>query len=857
MNNFRGRSYLSENIDDLQHPAAPLLRDWRDNGVPAQTSSATWTSEQRDECVRRGCHHSANEHSDFLREEMAEFIENKFWMVLPYDQVRDLPNLQLSPAAVKDERDRKPRLLSDHSWPWGWDPINVTTLPHAPPEAMQFGRALHRILYRIRHANPRYGPVLASKHDIKDGFYRMFLNATDCPRLALVLPQYEGEPQLVAIPMSSTMGWVQSPPTFSVMSETVCDLANQRSENLRLPEQEHRLEPLAAAMDDCDRTWTPRPREPEDTTANDKLHAAAGIANANDRLHEHLSPFSNSAFNRPLAFTDVYVDDFIQLVQGSRRRMKALRQQLLEAIDLVLSQPNLDEKHRNEAVSLKKLLKGDGSWATRKLILGWLIDTVRQTLELPAYRKEALAEIFTELAGKNRVSNKRWMEILGKLRFVSVAIPGTGSLFTALQGALTKANGNRIRITRQLRDHIQAFASLAASLSSRPTHLAEIIPQDPSFVGTTDAAKAGMGGVIFDALGHSYFWRYPFPPEVQQRLVSADNPHGDITNSDLEHAGVIAQAFLIGDMPNSTYATALTGCDNTSAVARSQKGTAPCDGSAAHLCHIASQHQREHRYCHQVSYLPGPVNTMADDASRLQHLTDSSLHHHFTQQYPQPQPWEQLHLTPEHASTLISALLSNSPASLSLPKPKRPKTRSSDTGSCSVRTMANALPSVTSLITKTSSPTCLSSPCGTDEKAKPVTLSGVMQWLRPCKPSGRGYPTWTATIPESKFLEAQSSIPYSKLSSKHSTMKTLRPHAPTLPTSPSSATSLTHSTPNTPSKARLNAMSLTSSSLPSSGSSVLQNISNLPTRKPDLRPSSSNTSTSPSEVLSTTHPRHL
>jgi hypothetical protein len=141
---------------------------------------------------------------------MAEFIDNRFWVVLPYKLVRDLPQLQLSPAAVKEERQRKPRLLCDHSW----YPVNECTLPHAPPEAMQFGGALQRVLHNVRHANPKFGPVHLSKYDIKDGFYRMFLKPSDCPRLAVILPLYKGEEQLVAIPMSSTMGWEQSPPTF-------------------------------------------------------------------------------------------------------------------------------------------------------------------------------------------------------------------------------------------------------------------------------------------------------------------------------------------------------------------------------------------------------------------------------------------------------------------------------------------------------------------------------------------------------------------------------------------------------------------------------------------------------------------
>ena len=63
---FRGRSYLSEDLDDLQHPAAPLLRKWRDKGVPAGTNSQPWDATRLDHCIQRGCHPSATMHQDFL-----------------------------------------------------------------------------------------------------------------------------------------------------------------------------------------------------------------------------------------------------------------------------------------------------------------------------------------------------------------------------------------------------------------------------------------------------------------------------------------------------------------------------------------------------------------------------------------------------------------------------------------------------------------------------------------------------------------------------------------------------------------------------------------------------------------------
>ena len=102
---------------------------------------------------------------------------------------------------------------------------------------MQFGGALPWILSDMRHANPRYGPVRLSKHDIKDGFYRMFFRAKDCPKLAIMTPRYPGE--------EPTMGWTMSPLTFSAMSETVADVANHDFQTSPRSAPEHRLSDAA------------------------------------------------------------------------------------------------------------------------------------------------------------------------------------------------------------------------------------------------------------------------------------------------------------------------------------------------------------------------------------------------------------------------------------------------------------------------------------------------------------------------------------------------------------------------------------------------------------------------------------
>ena len=127
---------------------------------------------------------------------------------------------------------------------------------------------------------------------------------------------------------------------------------------------------------------------------------------------------SNVPLDSAARHVDVFVDDFIRLVQGSRRH-------ILHAIDMVLDQPLPGETLRNEAASLKKLLQGDGYWDTRKFILGWIIDTLRGTLELPAHRVQRLHDIFASLRGKQRMSMRKWQKVLGELRIMSIGVPGS------------------------------------------------------------------------------------------------------------------------------------------------------------------------------------------------------------------------------------------------------------------------------------------------------------------------------------------------------------------------------------------------------------------------------------------------
>ena len=88
--------------------------------------------------------------------------------------------------------------------------------------------------------------------------------------------------------------------------------------------------------------------------------------------------------------------------QGTDARLNRLRRILFQINDLVF-RPNDEEDDRNgrkEPASEKKMKKGDACWSTLHTILGWLIDTLRRTIELPPHRKERLTSCIDRLKGR-------------------------------------------------------------------------------------------------------------------------------------------------------------------------------------------------------------------------------------------------------------------------------------------------------------------------------------------------------------------------------------------------------------------------------------------------------------------------
>ncbi len=144
----------------------------------------------------------------------------------------------------------------------------------------------------------------------------------------------------------------------------------------------------------------------------------------------------------------------------------------------------------------------------------------------------------------------------------------------------------------------------------------------PRYVGYHDAAAEGAGGVWFSLTDHMppLVWRVGFPPNIASNIVSDANPHGGITNSDLELAAeVLAIRVILEQAPNIKHAPLGTLCDNTPTVSWVEKMVSkvkmPTAGRLLRGLAVMLHHWHAGRLT--AVHVPGPDNIMADIALRL------------------------------------------------------------------------------------------------------------------------------------------------------------------------------------------------------------------------------------------------
>ena len=83
---FIRRHQPCSNFADLAkvtHTALPVLKQYRDRGVPVRLSTEPWTAERLEAALARGAHPSCDKATGFLRKEFVDMINKGQFVVLP------------------------------------------------------------------------------------------------------------------------------------------------------------------------------------------------------------------------------------------------------------------------------------------------------------------------------------------------------------------------------------------------------------------------------------------------------------------------------------------------------------------------------------------------------------------------------------------------------------------------------------------------------------------------------------------------------------------------------------------------------------------------------------------------------
>jgi hypothetical protein len=275
---------------------------------------------------------------------------------------------------------------------------------------------------------------------------------------------------------------------------------------------------------------------------------------------------------------EVYVDNFVGVLHSDDLEvLRHATRAMLHAIHSVFLPPasGLSDE---DPISFKKLLAGDGVWATCKEILGWIFDGILCTMELPPEKIEQIVANLATAIFHRRLPLKEFRALLGKLQHASTAMPTGKCILTPLCKLVEAQQDRRVLCFSKEPIVLKAPRDIRILLresTSRRTHVRELVPDLPVHVGFCDACKRGAGGAWISGSKNIQpaVWRVEWPIDIQTRLVSWSNPKGDLTINDLEMAGLLLQCLVLELFVDLKHEHVAAWCDNTSAVSWARRMT--------------------------------------------------------------------------------------------------------------------------------------------------------------------------------------------------------------------------------------------------------------------------------------------
>jgi hypothetical protein len=428
------------------HPITPTLKECR-HGIPVECGP-DWKWDVITAAVNHSPHPTAQTQDSIalFEEDIKYQVKVGFCKVYQWDDLQKLrpANLKISPVAIVPQVGRCGRIILNPSFPVyqelngvitiTQDSMNDTTVLQAPSASVkEIGRVLPHLVHYMRDT-PAGLHILFCKLDISNGFWRFIVREEDSFNFAYVLPQREGEPVRIVVPLAVQMGWVESPPLFCTVTESAQDLTQHLVDtNVDLP-----LHLLEAKMN---------------------------IQHVPLRAHADV----------PSKLLQVYVNNFCYASMEAKDgyHIPWICRASIHGIHLFFPQPKVTEHvDGKEPISDPKLEKGDGNFTSDKEMIGFIFDGINQTAHLPPAKAAEYIKETHQILHQKSIPLKAFQTLVGKLQHAFIILPAAQGFFTPINAAMC---GGLKKIGLGVRSDIRAalndLCSLIHILVSHPIHV--------------------------------------------------------------------------------------------------------------------------------------------------------------------------------------------------------------------------------------------------------------------------------------------------------------------------------------------------------------------------------------------------
>jgi len=436
--------------------------------------------------IARGNHKSAKKHDATLVKAFTKEIQKGWLLPITVESLTKVKHLSIIPLGVAEqfsidengERITKRRVTHDASFP---APSGISVNNKVIEALLQdciYGQCLRRILHglqamRSKHPNTR---IYMTKYDMDAAYRRLHSIPKHALKCVTVIEK------IAYIPLRLPFGVSPGPSLYSTISEAIYDVVNDLL-NERKWDREKLNSPQVSLLE--------KPEPPDLSIDPEPVR----------KLSVYI-PDRQS-------FADGYIDDCLSValdigdeVQRSQEAPPLVVHSIFRPLD------TSDPLPRDDNISLKKL-KGEGQPSEKKVMLGWLIDTVTMRVYLPPDKAIDWTSDIKSILERNTVTSKELEKTIGRLNHTGYIMPVGRYFLNRLRHLLQRCEKyGKQQLQRWEKDDLLLWQEFLRNASQKGVSTNNITHTEITSYIITDACEHGIGGYN---LMTGRAWRFKLP----------------------------------------------------------------------------------------------------------------------------------------------------------------------------------------------------------------------------------------------------------------------------------------------------------------------------------------------------------